>query len=71
MLSMVGNAMAVNPDKILTTHAKAAGWAILDFKKRELKANFDPEIKRALKVKKVKNRSAQKAKKRAAKAGKA
>jgi hypothetical protein len=43
----------------------------LDFKKRELKANFDPEIKRALKVKKVKNRSAQKAKKRAAKASKA
>ncbi len=70
MLSMVGNAIAVNPDKILTTHAKAAGWAILDFKKRELKANRDPQIKQALKVKKVKNRTAKKAKQRAEKASK-
>ena len=39
MLTAVGHAVAVNPDKILTVHAKAAGWKILDFKRRELKAN--------------------------------
>ena len=39
MLTRVGHAVCVNPDKILTKHAKAAGWKILDFKKRELKAN--------------------------------
>lgn len=39
MLTRVGHAVAVNPDKILTKHAKAAGWKILDFKKRELRAN--------------------------------
>lgn len=37
MLSKVGHPIAVNPDKILTAHAKAAGWKILDFKKRDLK----------------------------------
>jgi HAD superfamily hydrolase (TIGR01490 family) len=56
MLTLVGNAVAVNPDKILAVHAKAAGWPILDFKKRELKAN-KAEYKAALKVKKAKNRA--------------
>jgi phosphoserine phosphatase len=31
--------VAVNPDKTLERFAKAAHWTILDFKKRELKAN--------------------------------
>ncbi len=39
LLTLVGHPVAVNPDKMLTKHAKAAGWKILDFKKRELKAN--------------------------------
>jgi HAD superfamily hydrolase (TIGR01490 family) len=39
MLTHVGHPVAVNPDKILKTHAQAAGWKILDFKKRELRAN--------------------------------
>ena len=39
MLTRVGHPVCVNPDKILTKHAKAAGWKILDFKKRELRAN--------------------------------
>jgi phosphoserine phosphatase len=39
MLTRVGHPVCVNPDKILTNHAKAAGWKILDFKKRELRAN--------------------------------
>jgi HAD superfamily hydrolase (TIGR01490 family) len=56
MLTLVGNAIAVNPDLILTQHAKAAGWPILDFKKRELKAN-KAEYKAALKVTKAKNRA--------------
>ena len=39
MLTAVGHAIAVNPDKSLVKYAKAAGWKILDFKKRELRAN--------------------------------
>jgi HAD superfamily hydrolase (TIGR01490 family) len=39
MLTAVGHAIAVNPDKQLKVYARAAGWKILDFKKRELKAN--------------------------------
>ncbi|MFM6963738.1 MAG: HAD family hydrolase [Micrococcales bacterium] len=39
MLTHVGHPVAVNPDKLLKAHAKAAGWKILDFKKRELRAN--------------------------------
>jgi phosphoserine phosphatase len=39
MLTHVGHPVAINPDKVLRTHAKAAGWKILDFKKRELRAN--------------------------------
>ena len=39
MLTHVGHPVAVNPDKVLKTHARAAGWKILDFKKRELRQN--------------------------------
>ena len=39
MLTRVGHPVAVNPDKTLERFAKAARWKILDFKKRELKAN--------------------------------
>lgn len=39
MLTAVGHPVAVNPDKLLARHAKAADWPIYDFKKRELKAN--------------------------------
>jgi len=39
MLTRVGHPVAVNPDKTLERFAKAAHWKILDFKKRELKAN--------------------------------
>jgi HAD superfamily hydrolase (TIGR01490 family) len=56
MLSLVGNAVAVNPDLILAQHARAAGWPILDFKKRELKAN-KAEYKAALKVNKAKHKA--------------
>jgi HAD superfamily hydrolase (TIGR01490 family) len=37
LLSLVGNPVAVNPDVLLRSHALAAGWQILKFKKRELK----------------------------------
>ena len=37
MLTHVGHPVAVNPDKTLTRYAKAAGWKILDFKKREIR----------------------------------
>ena len=37
MLTHVGHPVAVNPDKTLERYAKAAGWKILDFKKREIK----------------------------------
>ena len=58
MLTAVGNAVAVNPDKRLTEYAKAAGWPVLDFKRRELRANIerDPLTQKALRVKKVKRR---------------
>lgn len=39
MLTRVGHPVAVNPDKTLERYAKAAHWKILDFKKRELRAN--------------------------------
>ena len=39
MLTAVGHAIAVNPDKALAKYAKATEWKILDFKKRELRAN--------------------------------
>ena len=39
MLARVGHAVAVNPDKTLLRFAKAAHWKILEFKKRDLKAN--------------------------------
>jgi HAD superfamily hydrolase (TIGR01490 family) len=37
MLARVGHPVAVNPDKILYKYAKAAGWKILDFKKKDLR----------------------------------
>lgn len=37
LLSLVGHAVAVNPDNILKRHAEAAGWEIMRFKKRDLK----------------------------------
>ncbi len=40
MLTRVGHPVAVNPDKILKRYAKAAGWKILDFKKRELRRHW-------------------------------
>lgn len=40
MLARVGHPVAVNPDKVLKRYAKAAGWKILDFKKRELKRHW-------------------------------
>ena len=38
MLTLVGHAVAVNPDKLLKIYAKAAGWKIYDFKRKELRA---------------------------------
>ena len=39
MLTAVGNPVAVNPDVALRYYANEAAWPILDFKKRELRAN--------------------------------
>ena len=39
MLNAVGNPNCVNPDVALRFYAKEASWPILDFKKRELRAN--------------------------------
>ncbi|MEY4263044.1 MAG: hypothetical protein RLY88_752 [Actinomycetota bacterium] len=39
LLTLVGNAVTVNPDNQLKRYAQAANWKILDFKKRELRAN--------------------------------
>ena len=39
MLTAVGNPHCVNPDVALRYYAKEASWPILDFKKRELRAN--------------------------------
>lgn len=38
LLTLVGNPVVVNPDKPLKRYADAAGWEILRFKRRELKA---------------------------------
>jgi HAD superfamily hydrolase (TIGR01490 family) len=38
LLTLVGNPVVVNPDKALKRYADAAGWDILRFKRRELKA---------------------------------
>ncbi|NBU23021.1 MAG: HAD-IB family hydrolase [Actinobacteria bacterium] len=37
LLSLVGHAVAVNPDKVLCRYAEAAGWQVLKFKKRDLR----------------------------------
>lgn len=39
LLSLVGHAVAVNPDKILCRHAEAAGWKVMKFRKRDLRKN--------------------------------
>ena len=39
MLTRVGHPVAVNPDNMLKRYAVAAGWLILDFKKRELRVH--------------------------------
>lgn len=39
MLNAVGNPTAINPDVALRYYANEAGWPILEFKKRELRAN--------------------------------
>lgn len=39
MLTRVGHPVAINPDKVLLKYARAAGWKVLDFKRRELRAN--------------------------------
>ena len=39
MLNVVGNPTVINPDVALRYYAKEAAWPILDFKKRELRAN--------------------------------
>ncbi len=39
LLSLVGHAVAVNPDKVLCRYAEAAGWQVLKFKKRDLRKN--------------------------------
>lgn len=39
MLNAVGNPHCVNPDVALRYYANEASWPILDFKKRELRAN--------------------------------
>lgn len=36
LMTLVGHAVAVNPDTTLTRHAEAAGWPILRFKRRDL-----------------------------------
>lgn len=37
LLTLVGHAVAVNPDKVLRRYAEAAGWEILRFRKRDLR----------------------------------
>jgi len=45
MLTAVAHAVAVNPDKLLKIYAKAAGWKIYDFKKRELRRHNKAQAK--------------------------
>ena len=37
LLTLVGHAVAVNPDKVLRRYAEAAGWEIQQFRKRDLR----------------------------------
>jgi HAD superfamily hydrolase (TIGR01490 family) len=37
LLTLVGHAVAVNPDKVLRRYAEAAGWDILRFRKKDLR----------------------------------
>ena len=49
MLSLVGHPVAVNPDKMLKAYAKAAGWKIYDFKRKELRPT-KKAIKKEIKI---------------------
>ncbi len=49
MLSLVGHPVAVNPDKKLKAYAKAAGWKIYDFKRKELKP-MKKAVKQEIKI---------------------
>jgi HAD superfamily hydrolase (TIGR01490 family) len=49
MLSLVGHPVAVNPDQLLKEYAKAAGWKIYDFKRRELKP-MKKAVKQEIKI---------------------
>jgi HAD superfamily hydrolase (TIGR01490 family) len=42
MLEAVGTAIAVNPDRRLRSHAKRAGWKILDFRRSRFARKFNP-----------------------------
>jgi HAD superfamily hydrolase (TIGR01490 family) len=46
MLTAVGHAVAVNPDKLLKIYAKSASWKIYDFKKRELRRHKKAQAKK-------------------------
>jgi HAD superfamily hydrolase (TIGR01490 family) len=37
LLTLVGNPIVVNPDKVLKRYADAAGWDILRFKRKDLR----------------------------------
>jgi phosphoserine phosphatase len=39
LLTLVGNAVAVNPDKVLRRYAEAAGWSVQRFRKKDLRTS--------------------------------
>ena len=49
MLTLVGHPVAVNPDKLLEAYAKAAGWKIYDFKRKELRIQ-KKTVKKEIKI---------------------
>jgi HAD superfamily hydrolase (TIGR01490 family) len=49
MLTLVGHPVAVNPDKLLKIYAKAAGWKIYDFKRKELRLQ-KKTVKKEIKI---------------------
>lgn len=44
MLSLVGNACAINPDSTLRSHAKANGWRIREYRNRRRAALFSAKV---------------------------
>ena len=44
MLSLVGNACAINPDSTLRAHAKANGWRIREYRNRRRAALFSAKV---------------------------